>query len=235
MTAPTRSRAAATRSAQKRSRATTAGTETPRATRSQRQPAQQRTTAAERAYARRAQRAELSQQDTRAVGELVRARKWLPRLRGPRSRASFVVMMMCLLAAGVATTLWLSTQAIADTYRLDELNENNARLLERKEQLQQQVTSQESATALAERAKALGMVPAVDPGWLVVEPDGSVRVVGDPKKAEKKAAATAPPAPDSSSDDPPAGNDSDGAPGETEADRIAGAAGPQGDSGDGGR
>ncbi|SFB46589.1 hypothetical protein SAMN05216266_112207 [Amycolatopsis marina] len=230
MTAPTRSRARSTtaRAARQRARSATTTTETPRPSRARQQPAQ-RTSAAERAYARRAQRAELSQ-GARRGGELARRRKWLPRLRGPQSRASFVVVMMGLLAAGVAATLWLSTQAIADTYRLDELNETNARLLERKEQLQQQVTRQESPSALAERAKALGMVPATDPAHIVVEPDGSIRVVGEPKKAE----GTAPPAqPDPAADESPAATDPEGGAGDSDADRVAGAAGPQGESGDG--
>jgi hypothetical protein len=229
MTAPTRSRSRAAAA-----RATTpAPTGAPRTPRPRRQPAQpKRTSAAERAYARRAQRAEMSQRSRAGNGSSAqpeRRLRWLPRLRGPRSRASFVLLMMGLLATGVAVTLWLSTQAIADTYRLDELHENNARLLERKEQLQQQVARQESASSLAERARELGMVPAVDPAWIVVEADGSIRVVGKPTQAKP---AAPPPSPEAPVADDAAAQEQaqqDGAH-QDGADRVAGAAGLQGES-----
>ena len=46
-------------------------------------------------------------------------------------RASFVVLIIVLLTVGVAATLWLSTQAIADSYRLDEAKQEADRLAER--------------------------------------------------------------------------------------------------------
>lgn len=140
---------------------------------------QQRTTAAERAYARRAQRVDLvrgNEKEPRREGSKLR-------LRWPKSRGSFVLIVMMLLAAGVVTTLLLSTQAIADSYRLEQIREENANLAEQSEQLQQDVTKAESASSLAKRAKALGMVPAVNPAHLVQNPDGSITVVGQPSKA----------------------------------------------------
>lgn len=232
MTAPTRSRsrAAAARGTRQRTRDTVATTSAtagaPGTARTRRQSAQpKRTSAADRAYARRAQRAELSRRSRVGNGSPEPERRLLrlPRLHGPRSRASFVLLMMGLLATGVAATLWLSTQAIADTYRLDELHESNAGLLERKEQLQQQVARQESASSLAERAKELGMVPAVDPAWIVVEDDGRITVVGEPTKAAPSAPPPNPEAP--AADDAMA----------DAADRVAGAAGLQGESEDGDR
>jgi hypothetical protein len=90
---------------------------------------------------------------------------------------------MGLLATGVAATLWLSTQAIADSYRLEEINQQNALLAERAEQLQRYVTDKESASSLAQAAAELGMVPGGDPARIVVGADGSIKVVGEPKKA----------------------------------------------------
>jgi hypothetical protein len=162
---------------------------TPPATAPRRNGRTGRTTAAERAYARRAQRAELLQREPSAEPA---KQKTKTRLRWPSSRASFVLMMMGLLAAGVAATLWLSTQAIADSYRLEQLRGINAKQAEQAEQLQRQVTKEESASALAKKAKDLGMVPGGDPARIVVNPDGSTTVVGEPKKAH--AANTAPPA-----------------------------------------
>lgn len=145
---------------------------------------QRRSPAAERAYARRAQRVEEKKRPPR---QPARGRRL--RLRGPQSRASFVLLVMILLAAGVATTLLLSTQAIADSYRLEQIRQENENLAERAQQLQQDVAKDGSASSLAKRAQALGMVPAGEPAHLVQNPDGSVTVVGEPRKV------TAPPPP----------------------------------------
>src|SRR5438094_6466283 len=144
-----------------------------------------RTSAAERAYARRAQRAEGLQ---RTAEQPARVRKL--RLRWPHSRASFVMIVMALLAAGVVTTLLLSTQAIADSYRLEQIRQENSALAEHSEQLQQDVTQGEAASSLADRAKALGMVPGGEPAHLVRNPDGSIKVVGTPEKVTAPAPVT---------------------------------------------
>jgi hypothetical protein len=149
---------------------------------------QQRTTAAERAYARRAQRVDLlrsNEKEPRREGRKLR-------LRWPKSRASFVLIVMTLLAAGVVATLLLSTQAIADSYRLEQIREENGNLAEQSEQLQQDVTKAESASSLANRAKALGMVPGGNPAHLVQNPDGSITVVGVPTKAAGQAPPSTP-------------------------------------------
>jgi type II secretory pathway pseudopilin PulG len=111
--------------------------------------------------------------------------------RGPRpaGRVSFVVLVISLLVAGVVATLWLSTQATADSYKLAQAQQDTGALSEQVQSMQQQVAQGNSPEALAARAKQLGMVPAGDPAHLVVGPDGSVTVVGTPS------AATAPPPP----------------------------------------
>jgi hypothetical protein len=162
---------------------TTATTEAP-----QRRP---RTAAAERAYARRAQR------EGRGRGEAVqRHPRRKPQQKHERvtaSRAAFVMLVMGLLAAGVVTTLWLSTQAIADSYRLDQAKRTATELAERAEMLQSDVAQLESASSLANMARLLGMVPAGDPSRLIVGQDGQVSVIGDPKPVTPPAAP--PPAP----------------------------------------
>jgi cytoskeletal protein RodZ len=148
-----------------------------------------RTSAAERAYARRAQRADLlKDREPRPApkaepGEPKQKVKLKLRLV-PKSRASFVLMMMALLAVGVAATLWLTTQAIADSYRLEQLRTTNAHLAETKEQLQRDVAKAESPASLAPAAQQLGMVPGGDPARIVVGPDGKTSLVGEPKKAK---------------------------------------------------
>ena len=135
-----------------------------------------RSAAAQRAYARRAQR------EGRPVERAARGVSDEDRSAG---RASFVILIITLLVVGVAATLWLSTQAIADSYRLEAAKQQADQLAERADQLQRDVTKAESASALAERAKAMGMIPAGDPARLVVKPDGRVVVVGEPTRAEK--------------------------------------------------
>lgn len=145
-----------------------------------------RSSAAERAYARRAQRVEALQRQTERR-ETSEPRRLRIRLRWPKSRTSFVLMLMALMAVGVATTLWLSTQAISDSYRLEQLRQDNASLAERSEELQRAVASAGAPARLAERAAALGMVPGGNPARLVVGDDGKVRMVGESKRATEPA------------------------------------------------
>ncbi|MEU3622005.1 hypothetical protein BS329_00985 [Amycolatopsis coloradensis] len=196
MTAPAKSRGRRTPAPGRRARATSTVDETPDATETttSTRASRGRTSAAERAYARRAQRADLLQRDQQRNRPDGGAGKEAPRkkvtLRWPRSRASFVLMMMGMLAVGVACTLWLTTQAIADSYRLEQLRTTNAGLAEAKERLQREVAKAESPASLAPKAREQGMVPGGDPAHIVVGPDGQSTVVGEPKKAE----ADAPPA-----------------------------------------
>jgi cell division protein FtsB len=134
-----------------------------------------RTAAAQRAYARRAQReGRKPERDEPA--------------ENPGGRARFVVLIIALLVVGIAATLWLSTQAISDSYRLEQARKEATDLSERADTLQREVTKLDSPSALAERAKELGMVFPGDPARLVVQPDGTITVVGDPQPAQAPAA-----------------------------------------------
>lgn len=164
------------RAARQAAATVTAPAAPPRATPARKSSGRTRSAAAERAYARRAHR------EGRPVERASRADHDEDRAAG---RASFVILIIVLLAAGVAATLWLSTQAIADSYQLDNAKQQADQLAERADQLQRDVTKAESASALAERARAMGMVAAGDPARLVVKPNGRVVVVGEPTRAEK--------------------------------------------------
>ncbi|MGK3203017.1 hypothetical protein [Amycolatopsis sp. MEPSY49] len=205
MTAPAKSRrpaAPATRGRSEAARTSTTVEPDPQTTQpgkaAPRRASRGRTSAAERAYARRAQRADLLKEREPRPRPKAEPAEPKPKfkLRLPKSRASFVLMMMALLAAGVATTLWLTTQAIADSYRLEQLRTTNASLAETKEQLQRDVAKAESPASLAPAAQQLGMVPGGDPARIVVGPDGKTSLVGEPKKAkaDTPAAPVAPPA-----------------------------------------
>ena len=153
-----------------------------------------RSAAAERAYARRAQRAERA--DSTSVPKGRPERK-----PGSAGRATFVILVMALLVGGVVATLWFSTQATADAYRLEQAKKDTQALSVRVAQLQRQVAEQDSAPVLGARAQQLGMVPAGDPAHLVVGPDGSVALIGTPSAAH--APTTTPPPPTTTTTTPP--------------------------------
>lgn len=167
-------------SATRRDRSTVTRHATPRRNTTRREFAQRgRTSAAQKAYARRAQRTEaVSHSEVQLTAKGVLS---MLKLRLPASRASFVVLVMSLLAGGVALTLWLSTQAIADSYRLESVRAQTASLAERAERLQRDVAREESAAALAKKAKRLGMVPSGEPARLLVTERGKPKLVGEPK------------------------------------------------------
>ena len=79
-------------------------------------------------------------------------------------RAQFVLTVMVLLGIGLVATLWLSTAAAADSYRLQDARGAARDLSERSERLHRDVAALQSPPALAQRATELGMVPAKDPG-----------------------------------------------------------------------
>ena len=105
-------------------------------------------------------------------------------------RAQFVLTVMVLLGMGLVATLWLSTAAAADSYRLQDARGAARDLSERSERLHRDVAALQSPPALAQRATELGMVPAKDPARLVVASNGTTTVVGEPT-----AAVTPPPSP----------------------------------------
>jgi hypothetical protein len=128
-----------------------------------------RSAAVQRAYARRAQR----------TGAVHTARAGVV----AAGLTPFVVLVMVLLSGALVATLWLSTTAAADSYRLQSSRESARDLTERSEELGREVATLETAPELARRAGELGMVPADDPARLVVAPDGAVVVVGEPRPA----------------------------------------------------
>ncbi len=98
---------------------------------------------------------------------------------------------MVLLTSGLVATLWLSTAAAADSYRLDAARQATRDRTEEVERLHRDVAAMQSAPALAAAAQRIGMVPAGVPAVILVHPDGTSQVVGTPAKA--RAAAPPPP------------------------------------------
>ncbi|WP_280499034.1 hypothetical protein, partial [Nocardia cyriacigeorgica] len=130
--------------------------------------------AAQRAYARRKLRAE-------GAGAFDAV---LPRGSVMATRIPFVAAILALLGCGLALTLLLTTRAAEDSYLLSDARKLNQTLADERAALQREVEAADSAPELAARARELGMIPAKDPARLVVGPDGSIIVIGDPKPAE---------------------------------------------------
>jgi len=120
-----------------------------------------------RAYARRAGRARRLGEGGTATG----------------GRTQFVLSVMALLVVGMVASLWLSTTAAADSYRLDAARRATRDLSERTETLRTEIAGMQAAPTLARLAEQMGMVRMFDVARLVPRPDGSVAVIGTPKAA----------------------------------------------------
>ncbi|PKW19433.1 hypothetical protein [Saccharopolyspora spinosa] len=181
-----------------------------------------RSAAAERAYARREERRERSAREPaarrpRQVRQGVEDRrpaakpKPKPRAKQLHERVSLqrlplVVVVMSVLATGLAATLWLSIAAVSGSYQLQQGEENLNALSERKERLLREVSSMSSTPEIQRRAEEAGLRPAPSPARLVQQPDGSVIVVGEPKKVTApQPPADQPAAPPVQGEQPPAG------------------------------
>ncbi|MBA8823411.1 cell division protein FtsB [Saccharopolyspora lacisalsi] len=115
-----------------------------------------------------------------------------------QSNVPFVVTVMAVLTIGIAGTLWLSSAAVSNTYQLRQAQTRVNVLSERKEDLLRQVSVMNSAPALRKRAEELGLVMPGEAAHVVMHPDGSVSMVGDPEPAKAPPAPPPqrPPAPD---------------------------------------
>ncbi|AZG43699.1 hypothetical protein [Gordonia insulae] len=145
----------------------------------------------------------------------------------------FVVPILALLVVGLGLSLWLSTKAAADSYRLGEARQENQSLVDRRDSLKRSYESGDSAPELSDKASRLGMIPAKNPARMIVDGTGKPRVVGDPEPAEGKAmrSINPPTGPDPvSTIDPKKVDDSQGLPGDAANTDAANGAGTQQDS-----
>ena len=75
------------------------------------------------------------------------------------SRLPFAVLVGTILAAGLVGLLLLHTMAAQDAFRLESLQQKSAELSDAEQQLMVAEQQREAPSALARRARALGMVP----------------------------------------------------------------------------
>jgi cell division protein FtsB len=99
------------------------------------------------------------------------------------AKVPFVVLVIGSLGAGLGLTLWLSTASAERSYQLSNARQQNRLLQQQKEALERDVQEAESAPALAEAARGLGMIPTRDTAHLIQDPSGNWVVVGTPKPA----------------------------------------------------
>ncbi len=111
------------------------------------------------------------------------ALRLLPASRNTLGRGPFIVLVLGLLILGTLGLLVLNTVIAADSFRAEQLVQRNAELAVAEQELRRQVAEGLSPEALAEAARDLGMVAAGQPGFVVVNPDGSIVIQGTPVPA----------------------------------------------------
>ncbi len=98
-------------------------------------------------------------------------------------RGPFIVLVLALVILGTIGLLMLNTVIAAGSFRMQQLIQRNAELAVTEQGLQRQIAEGLSPQSLAEAARDLGMVPATQPGFFHVGPDGSVVIHGSPVPA----------------------------------------------------
>ncbi|MFT4043833.1 MAG: hypothetical protein QM673_11795 [Gordonia sp. (in: high G+C Gram-positive bacteria)] len=106
----------------------------------------------------------------------------------------FVVPVIALLLVGLGVSLWLSTKATQDSYRLGIERKENQALMDHRDSLKRTYESGDSAPELSDKAARLGMIPAVNPARVVIGLNGRSRVLGQPQPASGKPVGTINPA-----------------------------------------
>jgi len=116
------------------------------------------------------------------------------------NRAPFVVVLIAILAGGIATVLWLNTMTDEAGMRTSTAKSSSTDLRLTIEALQRDVANLDSTPRIADAAAALGMVPAGDAAMLVIDGSGAGSVIGTPS-----AVPGPPPPPAPATTAPPAG------------------------------
>jgi hypothetical protein len=103
-----------------------------------------------------------------------------PRHAGRAPRVPFAVLVTALIVGGMALLLLLNTASAANEVHRHSIAAQDASIAANLEQLQHEVAASAAPGNLAAAAAALGMVPAANPAFLVLDSNGAVRVLGSP-------------------------------------------------------
>jgi hypothetical protein len=75
----------------------------------------------------------------------------------PTSRTRFIVLVLAMLGGGLVCLLVINTTLAAASFRITNLQQENAQASQRAQELQQQVSTDQSASSIQQRALRLGM------------------------------------------------------------------------------
>jgi hypothetical protein len=90
----------------------------------------------------------------------------------------FIVLVTGLIVGGLGLLLLLNTASAANEVRRHKLALSDDSIAAQVQQLQNEVAASAAPGNLAQAAAALGMVPAVNPAFLVIGRNGAVHVLG---------------------------------------------------------
>ena len=111
------------------------------------------------------------------------ALRLVPNATPSMPRGPFIFLVLGLVILGTIALLVLNTVIAADSFRAGELIQQNAELAVVEQELQRMVAEGLSPQELAQAARDLGMIPAGQPGFVIVSPDGSIVISGNPVPA----------------------------------------------------
>ena len=100
---------------------------------------------------------------------------------------SFVALILVLVVAGVLGVVVVNTKINENAFRLERLQQQQARLDLEKQQLDKQIADAEAPGNLTAEAKRLGLVDAGEPGYIRL-PDG--KTIGVPQPANGQPSVT---------------------------------------------
>jgi hypothetical protein len=106
------------------------------------------------------------------------------RMRPRRPRAPFILLLVGLLGGALISLLVISTTLAQGSYRITNLQEQNANLAKQEQLLTQQVAQASSPAQIAQEAEALGMRPDQDLQFINLK-TGKI-VSGHPSQAESE-------------------------------------------------
>lgn len=107
----------------------------------------------------------------------------LPALPAEVRRGPFIALVLALVVLGTIGLLVLNTVIAADSFRVGQLTQRNAELALAEQELRRQIAEGQSPEALAEAARELGMIPAGQPAFVIIAPDGTIHIQGTPVPA----------------------------------------------------
>ncbi len=143
------------------------------------------TASSRRAYERRQRRTQ-KMSASRLVGPAGR-RVSADQRSAALSKAPFAVLVIALLAAGIAGVLYLNTVTDEAGMRTSTARSTATDLRLTIESLRRDVAMLDATPHIADGAAALGMVPAGDSAMLMVDAAGAGTVVGDPSAVQAPA------------------------------------------------